>query len=338
MHVSCPGLRDLPAPPPGRTGWPWTEESAALPPTTPDGAEWPRITIVTPSYNQASFLEATLRSVLLQGYPNLEYFVLDGGSTDHSVDIVRKYEPWLTRWVSEPDGGQSAAINRGLALGTGLFAGWINSDDMLCRDALAAHAQTIGFQPNTVYVGDCVHIDDRDTYLRTHRGRVHTFEDLIRIRSVWRDQDDAGYIDQPAVLFPRELALQVGALNPHNHRTMDYELWGKFFLTGATFHYTHIPIGIFRVYAGQKTADLWATTQSLIETAGKLVADAPGFSDRSRQEIMRDLYDYQSEDWRRTGRLARLGLPEGLVTTMRRTRSRIQRAMSTIAGHFSDAG
>jgi GT2 family glycosyltransferase len=335
--VTCPGLRDLPAPPPGRTGWPWTEESAPL--SAPaDAGEWPRLTIVTPSYNQAPFLEATLRSVLLQRYPNLEYFVLDGGSTDQSIDIIRKYEPWLSHWVSEPDGGQSAAINRGLALGTGLIAGWINSDDMLYRGALNSHALQVGFQSNIVYVGDCVHIDERDTHLCIHRGRVHTFEDLIRIRSVWRDEHEAGYIDQPAVLFPRELALKLGALDADNHRTMDYELWGKFLLSGATFLYTHIPVGMFRVHSGQKTADMWATTQSLIATAAKLVAQAPGLSDSSREEIVRDLRHYQREDWRRTGRLARTGLPETFVSALRRTHARIRRPLSHIVSRPSDKG
>ena len=336
MH--CPHLHELPPPPAGRTGWPWTEECTPLPPVADDGGEWPRITVITPSYNQGQFLEATLRSVLLQGYPNLEYFVLDGGSTDHSVDVIRKYEPWLTKWVSEPDGGQSAAINRGLALATGDFATWINSDDMLCRDALATHAAQVGFQSGTVYVGDCVHIDDHDTLLNTHRGRVHTFDDLVRIRSVWRDEHDAGYIDQPAVLFPLALALQVGALNPDNHRTMDYELWGKLFLAGATFRYTHIPFGIFRVYGGQKTADLWTTTRSLIDTAAKLVAQAPDLSDRIRQEIVRDLYAYQRDDWRRTGRLARIGLPEGVVHPLRRTHSRVRRAMANVVRRSPDRG
>jgi GT2 family glycosyltransferase len=331
-------LRDLPAPPPGRTGWPWTEESTPLGHTTARGGEWPRITVVTPSYNQAPFLEATLRSVLLQGYPDLEYFVLDGGSTDRSVEIIRKYEPWLARWVSEPDGGQSAAINRGLALGTGLFATWINSDDMLCRDALTSHAVRVGFQPNTVYVGDCVHIDERDTYLRTHRGRVQTLDDLIRIRSVWRDQNDAGYIDQPAVLFPRELALRVGALDADNHRTMDYELWGRLLLGGATFHYTHMAVGMFRMHSSQKTADMWRTTQSLIASATKLVAQAPGLSESGRAEIVRDLRDYQREDWRRTGRLARTGLPEAFVGTLRRTRARIHRALSHTGSRPSSKG
>jgi len=92
-----------------------------------DGQPWPCLSFITPSFNQGRFLEATLRSVLLQGYPNLEYFVLDGGSTDNSVEILQKYSPWLSYWVSEPDGGQSAAINRGLHMSSGFYATWINS-------------------------------------------------------------------------------------------------------------------------------------------------------------------------------------------------------------------
>src|SRR6185503_20481856 len=129
--MQSPSLNDLPAPPPGCTGWPWSEESVRV-----ASPSFPRITVTTPSFNQRSFLEATIRSVLLQGYPNLEYFVMDGGSTDGSVEIIKKYAPWIDYWVSEPDGGQSAAINRGLQMGTGKFAAWINSDDLLCKNAV----------------------------------------------------------------------------------------------------------------------------------------------------------------------------------------------------------
>src|SRR5438105_607276 len=112
MH--CPKLSDLPAPSKGKTGWPWTEESSQCDTSAIKGREWPRISVVTPSFNQGQFIEATLRSVLLQGYPNLEYLVVDGGSRDNSVEIIKKYSRWLTYWVSEPDSGQSDAINRGL--------------------------------------------------------------------------------------------------------------------------------------------------------------------------------------------------------------------------------
>src|SRR5690242_17664497 len=85
-----------------RKGWPWTEQSAPIPGCLPDGNSWPRITVVVPSFRQAKFLEETLRSILLQGYPNLECMVIDGGSTDGSVDIIEAYAPFLSYWISEP--------------------------------------------------------------------------------------------------------------------------------------------------------------------------------------------------------------------------------------------
>src|SRR5678816_3341009 len=129
-------IDDLPRPGPGRSGWPWTEAPPPLPPTGPNGQPWPRISIVTPSFNQAQYLEETIRSVLLQGYPNLEYFVYDGGSTDGSVEILRRYEPFLQGWVSERDKGQSDAINKGFARCTGEVVNWLCSDDILLPGAL----------------------------------------------------------------------------------------------------------------------------------------------------------------------------------------------------------
>lgn len=136
--VDPPTLLDLPPPPSGRTGWPWTMATKRLPATRPDGSGWPRISIVTPSYNQGDYLEETIRSVLLQGYPNLEYIVLDGGSSDASPDIIRKYAPWLSRWRSEPDRGQVPAIIDGLSHSTGAILNWVNSDDALQPNCLQA--------------------------------------------------------------------------------------------------------------------------------------------------------------------------------------------------------
>ncbi|RPH92435.1 MAG: glycosyltransferase, partial [Lysobacterales bacterium] len=116
--MRCPGLNELPPPPAGRSGWPWTAETP--PPGAADAsADWPRITIVTPSFNQAEYIEETIRSVLLQGYPDLEYYVIDGGSTDGSADIIRKYAQYLAGWASEPDRGQSHALNKGFARASG---------------------------------------------------------------------------------------------------------------------------------------------------------------------------------------------------------------------------
>src|SRR5262245_46319752 len=323
--MRCPTLRELPPPPAGKTGWPWTEESASLPFSMADGARWPPVTVVTPSFNQAAFVEATLRSVLLQGYPDLEYFVLDGGSTDGSVEIIKKYEPWLASWFSGPDGGQSVAIDRGLRLGSGLFATWINSDDMLCRNALVMHAMQAGFTPGIIYVGDCVHVDASDRILHTHRGRVRSFEDLVRVSTVWRGRE-RGHLVQPEVLFPRQLALEAGGLNRNNHRTMDYELWGRLLLAGARVEYTGIQFGVFRLHDQQKTYDGWRQTTSLINTALELLSHAEHLPSSTKGGIARVLHAYEEEGWRRTGTLATLHLPRQLVTRLRKLRATFRRA------------
>jgi glycosyltransferase involved in cell wall biosynthesis len=107
----------------------------------PDGRPWPRISLVTPSYNQGDFLEAAIRSVLLQGYPDLEYVIIDGGSSDQSVEVIKKYEPWLTHWVSEPDRGQSHALNKGFALCRGQIYNWLCTDDKLLPNVLVEVAR-----------------------------------------------------------------------------------------------------------------------------------------------------------------------------------------------------
>jgi Glycosyl transferase family 2 len=329
--MRCPRLHDLPPPPPSKTGWPWTEESTPAACLGTDGKECPRITIVTPSFNQGRFLEETIRSVLLQGYGDLEYFVLDGGSTDDSVAIIKKYSSWLTCWKSEPDGGQSNAINRGLTMGSGAFATWINSDDLLCQNALVNHVSQNGSDPNTVYVGVCLYLDANGKVISSHRGRVHCLEDLVRIRDVWRCPTQRGHIVQPEVLFPRELALAVGGLDPMNHFTMDYNFWGKLLLAGAQFRYTDIPFGMFREHGQQKTRDMLRQTRSLIDTAVKLVLQADSFSQETTNEILAELRSYQEEyevaEQRDTGRLARLGLPRGLVVRLRKLRATLHNAV-----------
>jgi len=338
--MRCPRLHELPSPPRGKTGWPWTEESTPLPPSTADGKEWARITIVTPSFNQGVFIEETIRSVLLQGYPNLEYIVMDGGSTDNSVEIIKKYSPWLTYWVSEPDAGQSDAINRGLKMASGGFATWINSDDMLCKNALGDHASQIGFDVNTVYVGFCVYIDQDGKPVFSHHGRVFSFEDLVRVRTVWRAEAYRGNIDQPAVLFPRDLACSIGGLNISNHSTMDYEFWGELFLAGARFQYTNISFGMFRQHCAQKTHDMLRQTQSLVETAAKLVNLADCLSEKTKKNIRAELdayfEAYKKNSWRGTGRLATIGLPPVIVILLRKLRSTLQRAFKpTTNGNVS---
>jgi glycosyltransferase involved in cell wall biosynthesis len=324
-------LAELPPPAAGKTGWPWTEESERPAETELQTQWWPRISIITPSFNQADFIEETIRSILLQGYPDLEYLVLDGGSTDGTLDIIKKYSPWISCWVSQRDAGQSDAINRGLRRASGEFATWINSDDLLCANALLRHAINVGFEANNVYVGNCVYIDQDSRRRSVHRGTVRSMEDLVRVAKVWRAEAYRGHIDQPAVLFPRVLAVAVGGLNRDNHFTMDYELWGEFLLAGARFCYTDIPFGMFRQHEAQKTHNMLRQTRSLLDTATKLTARAECFSEKTRNEILAELAAYnvrfQKDYWRGSGRLARLGLPPVVVEPLRRLRAALQRSL-----------
>jgi glycosyltransferase involved in cell wall biosynthesis len=153
--------------PPGKSGWPWTEESPQLPETMPGGSPWPRVSIVTPSFNQAQFLEETIRSVLLQGYPNLEYIIMDGGSTDGSPEIIEKYARYLAHLESGPDAGQSAAIAKGFAQATGEVLAWLNSDDRYLPGTLARTALFMSRHKKVVFGnGDVNLVDANGRFLK----------------------------------------------------------------------------------------------------------------------------------------------------------------------------
>jgi glycosyltransferase involved in cell wall biosynthesis len=212
-------LSDLPSPPRDRRGWPWTEETAPLPDTISDGQPWPRVSIVTPSYNQARFVEETIRSVLLQGYPNLEYMVIDGGSTDGSVEIIKKYEKWLAYWVSEPDRGQSHAINKGFEKVTGVICGWLNSDDYLLKDALKSVARAYMASPETgAWCGSSLYVDVNGKKTGVREPPPQLDAETI---AAWNENSFA----QPATFFSRRAWQQCAPLDENLHYGMDLDLW-----------------------------------------------------------------------------------------------------------------
>ncbi len=157
--MRCPNLKDLPAPPKGKSGWPWTQESQQLPDKMPDGRPWPKISIVTPNYNYAQFIEETIRSVLLQGYPNFEYIIIDDGSIDNSVEIIKRYEKWLTYWTRQPNQGQVNAINKGIRMISGEVFNWINSDDLLNPRCLLTVSSLYCQDSSVLICGYCLVFD-----------------------------------------------------------------------------------------------------------------------------------------------------------------------------------
>ena len=262
-------LNQLPPPPAGKTGWPWTEESEALPALQPDNTPWPGISIVTPSYNQGKYLEETIRSVLLQNYPDLEYLIIDGGSSDETLKVIEKYKEFITYWVSEPDNGQSQAINKGFMKCTREFVNWICSDDLLCKDAFTKVAPIIAAKKGILLLGSGYRIDEKSGIIdRIRSSEINDFNKLVDIRRFWRAGNS---IIQQSTLYPAEAIKKAGFLTESNYYTMDYELWGKLMIQGIPVFRTDVPVGMFRWYGGQKTSNQKNVTKNLIKTARQLI-------------------------------------------------------------------
>jgi glycosyltransferase involved in cell wall biosynthesis len=175
----------------------------------------PRITVVTPSFNQAAFLEKTILSVLNQGYPNLEYIIVDGGSTDESVEIIRRYEDRLSWWVSEPDEGQAQAINKGLKRATGDWVAWQNSDDLYYPGVFHELARAAAKFPKAgLIIGDVRLIDEQDIAFREMRYVTPNYKALIAEGMVLTNQ---------AAFWRRQANTELGLLNENLHCSFDYE-------------------------------------------------------------------------------------------------------------------
>jgi hypothetical protein len=220
MTFDVPTLASLPAPPPGRSGWPWTDAPPPLPPRRADGSPWPRISIVTPSHNQGGYLEETLRSVVLQGYPNLEYVVIDGGSTDDSLLVIRRYAPRLARWEAQPDRGHAAALNSGFAQATGTILGFLNSDDTYLPGALQRAALEVDARRNRhLVVGRCMFVDSAGRLLgNEHASRAVSHRRLL---AVWKGHT----IPQPASFWSRSAWADAGPFLEEDRPWIDYGLF-----------------------------------------------------------------------------------------------------------------
>lgn len=246
-----------------------------------DRAGWPRISIVTPSFNQARYIEATIRSVLDQNYPNLEHIIIDGGSEDGSVEVIERYSERLAYWVSEPDEGQTDALIKGFDRATGEILGWLCSDDLHEPRTLHEVAETFlrNREWQAVY-GDGLWIDAESRPLRPRK-------EIAFNRFIW--MYDYNYLPQPSTFWRRGLYERVGGLDPKFDLAMDADLWARF---AEHAELRHVPRRWSRMRYYPEQKNLRLRDRSNEEDAlirNRYLPDEPPWSRRSKKMLAKGM-------------------------------------------------
>jgi len=245
---------------------------------------YPKISVVTPSYNQGHFLEETIQSVLDQKYPNLEYIIIDGDSIDNSVEIIKKYEKYLAYWVSEKDRGQTDAIVKGLQRSSGQFLTWLNSDDTYLPGSLKVVSNVIMQDPNVdVIFGD---------YIITDK----TGRPLLKKREIKFDFDIMLYgvnmIGQPAAFFSQSIYNRVRGLEINLNYFMDVEFWLRIGKNGGKFTHVKRFIATYRFHEKSKTVNDFSVSLQCKKEASYILNKYWTKRKFTNQRIQRIYYQY----------------------------------------------
>lgn len=196
----------------------------------PTAEQFPKISVITPCFNQGDFIEKTINSVLSQNYPNLEFIIIDGGSTDNTVELIKKYEQHLTYWVSEPDHGQSHAINKGMAKSTGEILTWLNSDDWYLPNTLLRFAELFQQNPDIgIIVGAGRNVDQAGTEIYYKKPTQE-----INLISLYQWQEGGNFM-QPSSAYSREAWNLAGPVDETIHIAFDLDLWLKMIKKNVKF-------------------------------------------------------------------------------------------------------
>lgn len=237
-------------------------------------ARLPKISVITPSFNQGKYIQQTIESVVSQDYPNLEYIIIDGGSTDQSISIIQAYDPQIAYWVSEPDNGQSHAINKGFERASGDIFCWLNSDDRFAPNALW-HVATAFMTSRADMVAGICEVYENEKLIHRHltscSNGMLPLNHLLDLENGW----NAGqFFYQPEVFFSRDLWMKAGGhVREDCFYSMDYELWCRFALNQAQLHVVGAPLVHFRQHAEQKTADPDKFKKELIEVKARFIEE-----------------------------------------------------------------
>jgi glycosyltransferase involved in cell wall biosynthesis len=240
-------------------GWLKTPDPSA----SEDIAIWPRISVITPSYNQAQYLEQTIESVLSQDYPNLEYLLVDGGSTDGSADIIRRYESRLAYSASERDKGQTDAINKGLRHATGDILAYLNSDDYYLPGTLKAVAEHFRLHADVDLVhGRCRYVDKDGTKVGEQFGEIQTYCQMLDLWNVWWNRRQ---FVQPEVFWTRRVTEKVGPFREELHFVMDYDYWLRVLRVGGQISRLDRELACFRRTPDQKSTQSERVADELLQ-------------------------------------------------------------------------
>jgi glycosyltransferase involved in cell wall biosynthesis len=223
---------------------------------------FPKITIVTPSFNHGQFIEQTIKSIIDQGYPNLEYFVIDGGSTDGTVSILEKYDEYINFWTSAPDKGQAAAINKGFAMASGEILAWLNSDDTYEPGVLAAVGKAFQENPNfDVVSGRCCiwYGDNRNKLVAP--SPLRSFDDFLKIKTNWMS---GRLIVQPEAFFRRRAFEKVGRIREEFFYCFDTCMWMDMAKKGCSFHSIDQHWANLRIHKAQKIQNIAGSLEELV--------------------------------------------------------------------------
>jgi glycosyltransferase involved in cell wall biosynthesis len=206
----------------------------------------PKISIITPSFNQGQYIEQTIKSVISQDNFKIEYIIIDGGSTDATVGIIKHYEKEITYWVSEKDEGQSQAINKGMALATGDIVGWLNSDDIYLPNALAYAVAALDTSKAEVCFGNCIHF-------KQSQSAVEAWGSDVVNRATTSELENYDYIIQPSSFWTRKAWELAGPLREDLHFAFDWEWFLRAKAAGVVFHSIPYGLSMYRIHDAHKS-------------------------------------------------------------------------------------
>lgn len=253
----------------------------------------PKISIITPSLNQAEFIEQTISSVLDQGYPNLEYIIIDGGSTDGTVDLIRKYESHLAYWVSEKDGGQSNAINKGLKRATGDIIAYINSDDYYLNGVFERVANAYRDHPAVdLWHGRCRIVDQYGAKVDERIGSIKRYDEILDLWDVWWKRRN---FVQPEVFWTKRIYDKIGIFREDLHLVMDYEYWLRIFSAGGTAGFIDAEFAAFRLQPNQKSTQPAKTAEELLQVVQPYIFGSADGLTLQRRLALQAKWIYQAQ-------------------------------------------